>query len=460
MLKRLKIKNITTTRGNILLFAIIFGFIGFSVITGAVTSYAIAENRASVHKHGREMAFQIAEAGINYYRWHLAHAKSDFKDGTDENGPYLHVYTDKDGNVIGHFQLEIGVPTLGSTIVEVTSTGWLDTQVESRRKIKVRLGFPSLVDYAFLTNTDAWIGDTEITHGKFHANGGIRYDGLGDAPITSAMATYTCKSFHGCGTGQVKDGVWGDGGPTSYWDYPVPAKDFEAVTQKLAEIKTGADPDNGGIYLTSSGEQGYRLQFLANGTINIYKVLSTNCYKGQDVNSNKYEWFCIDIKDLDAVTNYSNPTNGMIYIEDDVWVDGTSTGRMVVGTAEGKNIIINGNLTYPAKDGNHALGLVAEQNILIPYNSPNYLEIDAALLAQNGACKRYYYPGNKKQSLAIYGAVITNKLWTWSWVSGGGSVVSGYLNTNSTYDANLTYNPPPGFPVGSEYNLISWELVD
>ncbi len=308
-------KMVLNNKGNILLFAVVFGFIGFSVVVGAVSSYAIAENRASVHKHNREMAFQVAEAGINYYRWHLAHAKNDFKDGTDQSGPYLHEYSDKDGNLIGYFELQIGPPPLGSTIVDVTSTGWTDDQPQSRRTIKVRLGFPSLVDYAFLTNTDVWIGDTEVTHGKFQANGGIRFDGVGDAPIISAMATYTCKSFHGCGN-QTKNGIWGDGGPTDYWQFPAPAKDFEAVTQKLAEIKDGADPDKGGIFLTSSGKQGYRLQFLGNGVIQVYKVDSTNCYNGKDVNSNKYESFCIDIKTLDAPVAYNSPTSGMIYVED------------------------------------------------------------------------------------------------------------------------------------------------
>jgi len=106
------------------------------------------------------------------------------------------------------------------------------------------------------------------------------------------------------------------------------------------------------------------------------------------------------------------------------------------------------------------VGLIAEKNILIPHNSPEDLEVDAALLAQNGAAKRYFYAGDTKNSITIYGAIITNGLWTWSWVSGGGSVVSGYKHTNSTYDANLTYGPPPGFPVGSEYNLISWEALN
>jgi hypothetical protein len=106
-----------------------------------------------------------------------------------------------------------------------------------------------------------------------------------------------------------------------------------------------------------------------------------------------------------------------------------------------------------------SLGLIAEKNVLIPYNSPTNLEIDAALLAQNGSAQRYYYANNIKSNLIIYGSVISSGVWTWSWVGSNGAVNSGYQNTNSTYDANLTYGPPPGFPVGSQYNMISWEEI-
>jgi hypothetical protein len=443
--------------GNILLFVMVFGAISFSLIVMGVSGYAILENRASGHKQNREAAFQIAEAGVNYYRWHLAHNKTDYQDGTGQAGPYVHNFEDKDGNIIGHFSLNITPPN-GSTIVTVESTGWLDSQPESKRTLKVRLGFPALTDYAFLTNTDVWIGNNEVIHGKFHANGGVRFDGITDAPVTSAVPTYLCKAYHGCGN-QTKPGIWGQGGPVTYWSFPVPAQDFSAVTAKLAEIKANTQPPATGLYLSSSGKQGWRLQFLSNGTINAYKVNTTNCYKAKDVNSNNYFWPCIDMATLGTATNYPMPANGYIYVEDNVWVDGNVNGRSTVGTAVGKSIIINGNLLYQAKDGNHVLGLIAEKNILIPHNSPDNLEVDAALLAQNGAAKRYYYPGDMKNSLTIYGSVISNGLWTWSWVSGGGAVVSGYKETNATYDANLTYSPPVGFPVGSEYNLISWEEV-
>ncbi len=443
-------------RGNILLFVVVFGSLAFSIVTMGIAGYAVSENTASRHKENREQALQIAEAGVDYYRWHLAHAQTDYQDGTNATGTYTHAYTNKDGETIGYFSLGITPPANGSTVVTISSTGWVLNQPNSRRTIKARIGFPALTDYAFLTNSDVWIGDAQITHGKFHANGGIRFDGIGDAPITSAMATYTCKSFNGCGN-LTKPGVWGDGTPTTYWNFPVPAEDFSAVTAKLAEIKTGAQ--SGGVYLSSSGKEGWRLQFSANGTFTAYKVNTTDCYKAKDVGDNNFFWPCVDIKTLGSGTQYTIPSNGFVFVDDTVWVDGTVKGRVTVGTKTGESIIINGNIVYAAKDGTNVLGLVAEQNILVPYNSPEDLEINGALLAQNGAAKRYYYPGDTKDSITIYGSVISNGIWTWSWVSGGGSITSGFEHTNAIYDTNLTYNPPGGFPVGSEYNLISWEEV-
>jgi len=439
--------------GNILLSALVFGSIAMTILVSVVSGYAVSENRASVRKHNRELAFQIADAGINYYRWHLAHDKEDYQDGTGEDGIYLHEYYDKDNNLIGYYSLNITPPSSGSTVVTIESTGWTIEQPESDRILKARVGFPALTDYAFLTDADAWIGDSEVTHGKFHANGGIRYDGVGDAPITSAVLTYTCQEHHGCGGGQAKPGIWGDG-TSNLWNFDVPAEDFDAVTVKLSEIE-----QNAGLSFSSSGKQGWFFDFQSDGTINVQKVNSTNCYKGQDVNDNKKYWFCLDIRSLGSVINYPMPANGYIYVEDTVWVEGTVNGRATIGTGEDESIILNDDIIYQEKNGEHVLGLIASENILIPHDSPNDLEIDAAILAQNGAAKRYYYSGNTKDNLSIYGSVITAGAWTWSWVSGGGSVVSGYKNTTSNYDVNLTYNPPPGFPVGSEYNLITWEEV-
>lgn len=449
-------KRFSDQRGNILLIVLIFGFVSFSLIITGVAGFAISENHASIRKHNQEMALQIAEAGINYYRWHLAHNKTDYQDGTGVAGPYVHEYKDKNGNVVGYFSLNIIPPVGGSTVVAIESTGWRSSQTESKRTIRVRLGFPTVTNHTFVSNAGIWVGNNEIIHGKIHTNSGLRFDGLADALVTSAVTSYICKEHIGCGN-QEKPGIWGSGGPTEYWKFPVPAIDFDEVTATLADVKDGAQ--NGGLYLSSSGQQGWWLEFLANGTVNVSKVLTTKCYKGRDFGSDDYEWYCVDINTEGTVVNYSLPGNGYIFVEDMVWVDGVVSGRVTVGTAASKSVIINNNITYLAKDGNYVLGLIGEEDVIIPHDSPEYLEIDAAVLAQKGSAKRYYYSGDKKEKLTIYGSVTTNKLKTWSWISGGGAVTSGYKIIESTYDVNLTYNPPLSFPVGSEYNLLSWEEI-
>src|SRR5690606_34193692 len=57
-----------------------------------------------------EQALNIAEAGVNYYRWHLAHDPDDYQDGTGEDGVYTHTYQDPEGGEIGNFDLEILPP--------------------------------------------------------------------------------------------------------------------------------------------------------------------------------------------------------------------------------------------------------------------------------------------------------------------------------------------------------------
>ncbi|HSR89371.1 MAG TPA: hypothetical protein VLK22_03185 [Candidatus Udaeobacter sp.] len=459
-------------RGNILLFVMVFGTISLSIIVLGLSGYAVAENTASNRKHNREMALQIADAGINYYRWHLAHSKTDYYDGhgTSTPGPYVHDYKDKDGKVIGQFSLVITKPSTGSTVVTVQSTGVLNSQTNSQRIIKARLGFPSLADFAVLQNANLFL--TGPSFGKIQANGGIRFDGVANAPVMSAMATYTCPTIHCSGNTSSrsnKPGVWGAGGPTTYWQFPVPAKDFSAVTAKLAEIKAATMAEGGGNwpYLSSSGQLGWRIRFINNGTVSVSKVLTCTAHAGKDRDPDTGTTFdvnptpCIDAKTFGSATVHTIPTSSYIYVDDNVWVDGVLKGRVTVGGGVGKFMVINGNLTYLAADGTNNLGLIADQNILLPYSSPDTLNIDGALLSQNGTFKRYNYSGSGspvKTALNVFGSRILYKVGGVSWLSGN-NVVSGYQTQTYNYDANLTYGPPPGFPVGSEYNLISWEVV-
>src|SRR3989338_3354825 len=119
-----KLRYVNIHSCSMLIFVMIFGSIAFTIIILGVSGYALFEHRASTKLYLRDMSLHIAEAGVNYYRWHLAHNPTDYTDGTGQPGPYIHEYKDKDGNAIGSFSLAIDPPPAGTTIVTVRSTGW------------------------------------------------------------------------------------------------------------------------------------------------------------------------------------------------------------------------------------------------------------------------------------------------------------------------------------------------
>lgn len=458
---------LNNVKGSVLMFTMVFGSIAFTVIALGVAGYAMNENKASLRYHDRDMAFNIAEAGINYYRWHLAHNQTDYKDGTNSNGPYIHNYEDKDGNVIGNFSLEITPPLSGSTVVTVKSTGWTAWDTNAKRAIQARMGAASLTNYIFLNNSNMSFSNSSVIHGSIFSNGGIRFDGTTDSWVRSAKDRYLYS-----GDNQYHNGIWGGGQPKSFWQYPVPAIDFYGVTADLKKIRDLADVPGQGIHLTSSGKEGYH--FVFNGTqFALYKVNSRNCYNGEGRWRNRWgNWYwdgnvyCYDIKTETFIQNYNLPSNGAIFVEDDVWVEGTVDGRVSIGVGKFpvqtpyKKIYINDNLFYSAKASDDVVGLLAQGDIIIPHDVPNDMEINAALLSQFGANFRPYYDSSIKDSLNFFGSQISYNSSGYKYLNGNnGSILSGFDDTIYTFDGNLRFYPPPGFPVGTTYELLSWEEV-
>ena len=461
-----RLKNINQ-KGDALVYLLIVIFV-FSLVMLPIMNVLAYKMKVLYSAINQEQALQIAEAGVNYYQWHLAHYPNDYKDGTNTAGPYVHSYTDFDTQANeGQYSLVITAPPVGSTVVTIQSTGWTTNNPAVKRTITAKYGIPSLAQYSFLSNDVIWIGDNETVSGQMQSNNGIRFDGVGNAPIQSAKSTYTCPSSQGSPCPTTKNGVWGNASQAvqAFWQFPVPAVDFSSITSNLATMKSSAQ--SGGIYLPPSNQSGYSLVFNNDGTVSVYKVTSlTSTPTGWDVAGNAHNED-IDYANRSFQLTQTIPSNGIIYVEDDVWVEGTVQGRVMVAAAQlpynaatAPTIYIPKNIVYAAKDGTDVLGLLAQKDIVVTYNAPNNLEIDAALISQNGGAQFFYYQNNTaiKNTITVFGSIMSYGQWTWTWVDGGGNDISGYANTIDTYDSNLLYSPPPSFPISSAgYQLLNWE---
>lgn len=500
-------------KGSLLLIVIVFGFIVIMSI-GAIVSLIIMENKLLRQKIASEKAFQIAEAGLNSYRWRLSH------DNNDLTGVANQSFNDPEGGLLGYYTVtaegystETVIPgkvtichkpgtsaertgaipqsalpahiahgdTLGecsipgstyvdTSIIVLTATGWTEDFPNNKRTIKARYGRPSLAKYAFVTDSNIWFGSSESISGTVHSNGGIRMDGTCDSRMTTIKETYICGAEHGCAD-EEKPGIWGTGEKTELWDFPITEEvDFDAITLNLDEMKSVADAS--GEYFAGSGSYGYAITFINDGTFNVKTIKKM---ENPVTSFNGTDWVTesLDYKNTTDVGTYNIPDNGLIFVEDNVWVQGEIDGRATLAAArlpddsyEDANIYIQNDIIYSSKDGLCALGLIAQNDILITYQSADDLEIDSALLAQKGHVFRNYFDSEEypdystRTNIYIYGTIMSKGIWTFSWVeSETGPVISGYENTSTVYDTNLYYSPPPSYPSEDEYEFISWEEV-
>lgn len=440
----------THQSGYIMLTVLVMAFL-LSTLGMIGAQLLISNARFTQYENRSAEALNVAEAGVNYYLWHLSHNATDYTDGGPQSGsgpygPYVHNSYDADGNLVGTYTLYITPPTGGSTITTIKSIGQVP-RFSGTRTILAQVGRTSFANFALLTGTEIWVGSTESTTGPIMSNVGIHMDGTNNGPVMSASATYKPAPAFG-GDGSNHNGVWGNGGPTSQWLYPVTPVDFAGVTADYNGCITKAQSN--GLYFAKTNKLGYYFKLKSNGTIDEY-IVKNETSGGLTFTTGT------------PIANLTAPTNGILYVEDNVWVEGTGwpgrinimSGRLPDQPATNTSITVVGNLTYAAKDGSATIGLVAQKDVLVPGYAPNNIEINAAALAQKG---HVYYPnsGGLKNNLTFYGSIDTFDYWTWSWVNGGGNVTSGYPTNSTQFDSNLVYGPPPCYPTTGNYAILNW----
>ncbi|MFC1647277.1 hypothetical protein ACFL1A_03255 [Patescibacteria group bacterium] len=453
-------------KGSISILVLVLGVTITAIIAGLVL-VASVQYTSSARTEVFEKSLNIAQAGAEYYLWHLNHDPTDFTNDTGQ-----HILSDPYGETDGTFDLTIDPPASGSSIITVRSQGWTNDYPDIKRTIKTRVGIPSVAQYAFLHNANLWFAKKTTIHGKIFSNGGIRMDATHDSTVQSAKSTYTCGTDTGCDPPEEKPGVWGDGGPQELWQFPVTPVDFNLFSLDFLQLKNEAEDK--GLYLDESNAYGYHIIFSSNGSYDVKKVTSATSVDGWSIEGG-CETLTQVIKNETNVGSYTISEKPIIFAEDHLWIEGIINGKVTVVAARfpidinNMNIWLNDNLTYLEKDGNHNIGAIAQNNIIIPLDIPQVYELNGAYLAQSGKVLRHSYktlncshkPKAVRQQLTVYGSIISNQRSYWNYGAGesgyGSDPMSGFAHREITYDPTLYYAPPPFFPTQGMLELISWE---
>lgn len=459
--------------------------VGLGIIIMAAATMIEVNYNSVANNNQSQKAFNIAEAGINYYLWHLSHNSADFKDGqttpttpdaTLGYGPYVHNYIDTDANVSGTYTLWIKPQGNGSTIATVRSIGQVNGN-SAKRTIEAKVGAPSFASYALVSDSEFWFGNTESSDGPTHSNQGIRMDGASNSDVTSARATYVPSSQFGGNGSTTQPGVWCSTSVTTPvncntrskvdWRYPVSAVDFNSISGSLCTIKKAAfasDPSTSALATNANActqvpttrTPAYLPQTATNGSFSLTKgyLITLNSNNTYDVvrvtaENDTQSTYATALSTQAVATGVAIPSSGVIFAEDNVWIRTASTfnGRVTIAsgrlasTTYSTNIVIADDILYANKNGNDAIGLISEDSVLVaPYAIPQTgsftYEIDAAIIAQSGSVRypqSYRYNNNEtkgwvasNQQFLFYGSVSTRQVWTWNISYGsnpGGSAV-------------------------------------
>ncbi|MEA2113143.1 MAG: hypothetical protein U9P63_00585, partial [Patescibacteria group bacterium] len=349
-MKFLNKKSIDSQKGTVIALVLVFGTI-FLLMFSSLAGFILLQLKQSKQKVSWKQALVIAEAGINYYRWHLAHAPNDMQDGQAwccatppcaACGPYEYDYDDPEAGTIGKYSLEIeGKQQCGQvTAVTITSTGWTEQFPSVKRAVKVKYVRPTVADYAYLLNDNVWAGADREIKGPYRSNGGIRMDGENKSLVTSAKENWVCTGSFGCspcpsqcwteGSDCVCPGIFTTAnGVEELFNFPSPPFDFTGITMDLAEIKNLTQSGQG-IYLAPSEQEGYHIILKNDKSLDVYEITSLNAIYAYDT-ENGWHWENSAIGNEVFLANYPIPNDcGLVFIEDDLWVEGKVKGKIAI----------------------------------------------------------------------------------------------------------------------------------
>jgi hypothetical protein len=478
------------------------------IILVSLLGYVSSQLKFGLNRVEKQKAFQISEAGIFFYRWYLAHQTSgktaqevdDFWQSGTALGiaeDYENEFKDPNGTALGKYRIHVEQPDSGSTIVIAQSTGWTYKMPEITKTVQVRFRRPSWSENVVLANDFMRFGEGTDVYGQIHSNRGMRFDGTAHNVVTSSVATLDDPDHTGGNefgvhthrrvppaTGTSASGLASEAPPTdpvptrsdvffAGRQFPVSEISFTGVSSDLTLIKKTACDYNEGTHTctvvnncTSDGcyfntTYPRRIILKSNGTMDVCRISSydTSSYSIASYRRNSGGGTCTSCSGQCAPTTYNIPDNGVIFVENNLWIEGAINSKRITiaaanisGGASADIYIGKNNLSYTNFDGQDIIGLIAQNNISVIRDSLDFLTIDGALLAQLGRVGRNYYSDNHKNTITVNGSLATNLRYGFAYTDG-----TGYTNRILNFDNNLLYYPPPYFPTGTEYAIDLWE---
>lgn len=452
-----------TTAGYLLVLILVFGAI-LSTMIFALLGYIVTQHKLQQLRTNEEYALVIAEAGLDYYKWFLAHNPDDVTNGGHPGPPFVHEYRSASGTVLGEYSLEVSGNEICGTLmsIDIESTGIPAADPAVQRTLYARYARPTVAEYSYIIDDNVWAGADRTIIGPYHSNKSIRMDGTNNSIVSSGQTTYecdddvlNCSDLPGVDEGDDLDSVFGEGPNSSLWQTGVPPIDFVGITLDLGAMRNSAISD--GRFIPRSASRGYRITFNGDNTFTTREIYST---------TNDH----IITSEQNPGTTYTIPTDcPLIFVEDKVWLEGILNGKVSIAAATttltfDPDIIIQDDITYTAGSEAGLLAL-AENDVLIGIDVPDVMEVNGIFIAQEGKFGRDYYDSSYgtnqyKDQLTINGTIVSNERVGTKWTCSG-VYCSGFNTRINSFDRRLVEDPPPLTPdVSDTYRFIEWREVE
>lgn len=509
----------STQTGAALVTIMVFGSI-FLILTSILITTVVSQEKSIRRSLDKAVALQIAEAGLERFRWYLAHFPQDYDGPQDAsiNGDGEYTFQEDyfdpvSGAVTGEIAYTV-VPESFCGITAYAKIGVVGTSFGENETYSVEQYHTkdTAANYAYIYNNDVRAGADRVIRGRYHSNGEIEMNGVNDSVVSSSQT----------------DGVYGNpvnpNAREDLWQDEVGTIDFNALTIDLGTIKDAADNYNGSptgddandrlfeasqsCYTYSCGWWGTRTCTSCSGTeafevelindsntdeasIRVWELENLRtiprgntgaenekyCGSGSSVDFSDYDDADHDIEPVPVCdhgrTNYLgefalDPACPVAFFKGDVFLYGQTDAKLLIGAGEldgidTSNVYLFNNIDYESYDGSDGLTVVAEGDIKIPYSVPDDMGVRGIFVAQSGRYGRdnYNQPGwtkfDDRDFLQTVGSIVSNEGGGTQWAYSNGTFVSGFRNRENYYDRALSRRPPPLTPaVSDNYSYIEW----